>query len=119
MKSFEAVEILNRNNMQELIDMLEEDAIDIFNAFLEDAPVQVAQLQELNADKEQLIIASHSLKSSAGYVGAERLSMYSAEIENHLNEDSIEEARKLFPHISEVLDESLHQINIALNELKD
>ena len=104
--------------MQELVDILEEDAFDIFNVFIQDAPIQEAQLIATDSDPEQLILASHSLKSSSAYVGAERLSMLAHQIESHLRQDSSEDAQSLISQLSDLLNESLKQLRIAIDEFQ-
>ena len=104
--------------MQELIEMLEEDAFEIFNVFIKDAPIQEAQLIDTSADHEQLILASHSLKSSSAYVGAERLSILANQIESNLRENLLEDAQALISQLPDLLNESLKQLRIAINEIQ-
>ena len=118
MENFESTPILNRNIMQELIDMLGQDAFEIFNVFIDDAPIQEAQLIDTGSDQEQLILASHSLKSSSAYVGAERLSMLANQIESNLRENLQEDAQVLISQLSNLLNESIKQLRIAIDETK-
>ena len=104
--------------MQELIDILDKDAFEIFNVFIKDAPIQESQLMDTNSNHEQLILASHSLKSSSAYVGAERLSMLANQIESNLRENSLEDAQALISQLSNLLNESLKQLHIAINEIQ-
>ena len=104
--------------MQELIDMLDEAAFEIFNVFFEDAVIQEAQLIDTDSDHEQLILASHSLKSSSAYVGAERLAMLANQIERHLRENSQEDAQALISQLSDLLKESLNQLRTAIDEMQ-
>lgn len=102
--------------MQELIDILDKDAFEIFNVFIKDAPTQEAQLIATDSDNQQRILASHSLKSSSAYVGAERLSMLANQIETHLRENSQEDAQALISQLPDLLNESLKQLRIAIDE---
>ena len=104
--------------MQELIDILEEDAFEIFNVFIKDAPIQEAQLIDADSDHEKLILASHSLKSSSAYVGAERLSMLANQIESNLRGNLLEDAQALISQLPDLLNESLKQLRIAINEIQ-
>ena len=117
MKDLESVSLINQNNAQELIEMLEEDALEIFDVFIKDTPLLVEQLLAKGADKEQLLLASHSLKSSAAYVGAERLSVLSNEIEEYIRQDETEKARDLLPNISKILSETFTQLRIVMDEI--
>lgn len=118
MEDFESTPILNRNTMQELFDMLDEDALEIFNVFIDDAPIQEAQLIDANSNHEQLILASHSLKSSSAYVGAERISMLANQIESDLRENSFKDAHALISQLPDLLNESLKQLRIAIDEFQ-
>jgi len=117
-ENLESTPILNRMTMQELVDMLDEDAFDIFNVFINDAPIQEAQLRATDSDHEQLILASHSLKSSSAYVGAERLSMLANQIESLLRKNLQDDAQALISQLSDLLNESLKQLRIAMDEIQ-
>ena len=118
MENLESTPILNRKIIEELVDMLEEDAFEIFNVFITDAPIQEAELIADDSDDEQLILASHSLKSSAAYVGAERLSMLANQIEIHLRQSLQEDAQALISQVPDLLNESLKQLRITMDEIQ-
>lgn len=118
MEDLDSIDLLNQNMVQELIDVLAEDALEIFNVFIDELPLLVTQLLDKNSNKEQLLLASHSLKSSAAYVGAERLSTLSSKIEEYLRNNELEKAQSLISNITEIVDQTLIQLKNIINEMK-
>ena len=118
MKNFDSIVLVNRETIEELFDMLEEDALEIFDDFISDAPKLVQQLLYSDTDSEQLIRSSHTLKSCATYVGAERLSELAREIEEQLHQDVNSDTQELLSLIQPLLDESIIEFQAAIAEVK-
>src|SRR5262249_15959756 len=71
---------------------------EILRLFLEDSPTQINAIREALSvdDAEAVRHAAHSLKGSAGYVGASRLASICAGIERLAREQDLGEARAQF-----------------------
>ncbi|MCL4268354.1 MAG: Hpt domain-containing protein [Anaerolineales bacterium] len=87
---------------------------ELVQAFLEDAPSQIAQMQSAltGQDAESFRRAAHTLKSNAATFGATDLSGLARELEMLGREKNLEVGNRL-----QVLEEAFDQVKNQLNEL--
>lgn len=87
---------------------------ELVQAFLEDAPTQIAQMQSAltGQDAESFRRAAHTLKSNAATFGATDLSGLARELEMLGREKKLEVGNRL-----QVLEEAFDQVKNQLNEL--
>lgn len=87
---------------------------ELVQAFLEDAPTQIAQMQSAltGQDTESFRRAAHTLKSNAATFGATDLSGLARELEMLGREKNLEVGNRL-----QVLEEAFDQVKNQLNEL--
>lgn len=87
---------------------------ELVQAFLEDAPSQIAQMQSAltGQDTESFRRAAHTLKSNAATFGATDLSGLARELEMLGREKNLEVGNRL-----QVLEEAFGQVKNQLNEL--
>lgn len=87
---------------------------ELVQAFLEDAPTQIAQMQSAltGQDAESFRRAAHTLKSNAATFGATDLSGLARELEMLGREKNLEVGNRL-----QVLEEAFDQAKNQLNEL--
>lgn len=87
---------------------------ELVQAFLEDAPSQIAQMQSAltGQDTESFRRAAHTLKSNAATFGATDLSGLARELEMLGREKNLEVGHRL-----QVLEEAFDQVKNQLNEL--
>lgn len=87
---------------------------ELVQAFLEDAPSQIAQMQSalIGQDTESFRRAAHTLKSNAATFGATDLSGLARELEMLGREKNLEVGNRL-----QVLEEAFDQVKNQLNEL--
>lgn len=87
---------------------------ELVQAFLEDAPSQIAQMQSAltGQDTESFRRAAHTLKSNAATFGATDLSGLARELEMLGREKNLEVGNRL-----QVLEEAFDQVKNQLNEL--
>ena len=87
---------------------------ELVQAFLEDAPTQIAQMQSAltGQDAESFRRAAHTLKSNAATFGATDLSGLARELEMLGREKNLEVGNRL-----QVLEEAFDQVKNQLNEL--
>ncbi|MEM7344792.1 MAG: response regulator [Chloroflexota bacterium] len=89
---------IDLNVLEEFQEMMGDDSTEmvaeLIMVFLEDAPNLLAQIREKTEmqDGDGLRRAAHSLKSSAAYLGAIRLSQLCAELENLGRTDNLDDA---------------------------
>lgn len=97
--------------LEELEDDLGESFAEFLQLFLEQMPQRLARLRvavESN-DADAAREASHSIKSSAGYVGATQLMQVSAEIERRARENTLQEVETLVSR-AESLYKKVHEV---------
>jgi HPt (histidine-containing phosphotransfer) domain-containing protein len=89
--------------------------VELIDAFLEDAPVQVRQLKEALAaqDADAFRRAAHTLKSNARTFGAGGLADLSQELETMGRENNLETGNRL-----EVMEEALAEVVRQLKALR-
>jgi signal transduction histidine kinase/DNA-binding response OmpR family regulator/HPt (histidine-containing phosphotransfer) domain-containing protein len=89
--------------------------------FLETAPNAVATIREHfeAGDAEALWRAAHSLKSSAGALGAKRLSRHCAEIETRARESGVDAARPLIGSLENDLTAAISGLRAAAEPLHE
>ena len=87
---------------------------ELVQAFLEDAPAQIAQMQSAlgGHDAESFRRAAHTLKSNAATFGATDLSGLARELEMLGRENNLAVGNRL-----QVLEEAFDQVKNQLNEL--
>ena len=87
---------------------------ELIHAFLEDAPLQIQQMQAALTmqDAESFRRAAHTLKSNAATFGAMELSSLARELEGMGREENLEVGTKL-----EVMQEAFEQVKVELKEL--
>ena len=119
MCALETVPLIERAAIQELVAYLDDDAFELFSDFIDEAPAQVKRLQREGDNIDVVTTICHTLKSSAAYVGAKRLSQQSREIELRLRKGSgLNEVATLLSRLPVVLEESLVALQKILEELR-
>jgi two-component system sensor histidine kinase/response regulator len=89
--------------------------------FLKTAPPIAAAIRDncLNDDAEAMWRAAHSLKSSAGALGAKQLARRCAEIETRARESGIEAARPLVDFIEDDLTAAVNSLKALVEEVHE
>ena len=79
---------LDRQILDDLIDIMGDEYVDLISVYLEDAPQSMAQLAKAaeRKDTEGLISPAHSLKSTSANLGAMALSEMAKDIELNARE---------------------------------
>ncbi|MCQ3937712.1 MAG: histidine kinase [Chloroflexi bacterium] len=106
---------IDLNVFNELKNTAGEDFIgELIRAFLDDAPLQIAQMKTAlaNGDAESFRRAAHTLKSNAATFGAVELTALARELERLGRENNLEMGNRL-----EVLQEAFENVKRQLNEL--
>ena len=89
--------------------------------FIETGPSIVASLHDANdkGDGEALWRAAHSLKSSAGALGAKQLSLRCAEIETRARESGVDAARPLVDFLNDDLTAAINGLKVLAEEVHE
>lgn len=93
--------------------------VNMLRIFLEHAPKRMEKIRE-GADSGPLSAAedgAHSLKSSAGNLGARRLQSLAAEVENRASEGDVEGVTALLPDLEAAFDEARTALDEAIEDL--
>ena len=88
--------------------------------FFETAPSLVAAIRDHcdKGDAEALWRAAHSLKSSAGALGAKQLSLRCAEIETRAREDGVDAARPLTEFLADDLAAAINGLKTLAGDVQ-
>lgn len=94
-------QIVNKYLALQRLDSDEELYQEILTVFLEDTPIQLANLENAWSTRTlpEVLRLSHSLKSAAGNIGAERLSIASFGVEKAAKNGNIEDLPALLNSI--------------------
>lgn len=84
--------------------------------FLENSPARVEQIRTVFGDDPGSVPerGSHSLKSSAANVGAERLREVATRIEHAASENDFDQVRALVPELEDVFKEAIQALESIL-----
>ena len=83
--------VLDRNTIDELREIMEENFTELVETFLQDLPIELAKVDEAveNREPEALYYTAHHLKSSSGSMGALQLAELLAQLETLGSDGSI------------------------------
>lgn len=107
---------IDLNTYNSLKESTGEDFIgELVDAFLDDAPVLIAQMRSALVDKnaESFRRAAHSMKSNAATFGAMELSALAKELENLARENNLEVGNRV-----DVIETEFQQVKNELEGLK-
>ena len=101
------LQVVNKVAALERLDADEELYNEVIEVFFEDTPIQLSKLHKAFSDKiiSEVSRISHSLKSAAGNIGAERLSAASFKAEKSAKTGSFEGLDELIKGIQREFDE--------------
>lgn len=104
---------IDKETIDELFEVMEEDSVNLLTLFLENAPQQIEEIERAvrKRNPEQVILPAHSLKSGCANVGAIRLFKLATELEHVAREGQMEAVKSGCAAIKE-------EFNNARNELK-
>lgn len=102
-----------------LMERLEEDQglfIKIMNIFFDDVPKQIGALREAldRGDVETVRHQAHTLKGSAGHVGATAMQALVLEMEKAGQEGDLERTANLFPQLEQEFEKIKHSMRERL-----
>lgn len=104
--------VIDREVIDELYDVMEDDFADLLVVFLQTAPGLVDEISSgmQIGDMQQVINAAHSLKSGSANLGAMRLSEEARSIEYAAREGGSAIAAERLKSIKEVFDQACHEL---------
>ena len=91
---------------------MEEEFPALINSYIEDAPKLLTDIlsSSKEADREILVRAAHTLKSSSNNLGAIKLAMIAEAIEKQSQEHKLSAAATLIPSLQAALDETMEAL---------
>ncbi len=106
--------LIDQSVFSALQELMEEEFPVLINSYLEDAPKLMADIKfsSKDADREVLVRAAHTLKSSSNNLGATQLAMIAADIEKEGKANQLAEASALITSLESTLDETLQSLII-------
>ncbi|WBA81865.1 response regulator [Endozoicomonas sp. GU-1] len=106
--------LIDQSVFSALQELMEEEFPVLINSYLEDAPKLMADIKfsSKDADREVLVRAAHTLKSSSNNLGATQLAMIAADIEKEGKASQLAEASALIASLESTLDETLQSLII-------
>ncbi|WBA84819.1 response regulator [Endozoicomonas sp. GU-1] len=113
--------LIDQSVFSALQELMEEEFPVLINSFLEDAPKLMADIKfsSKDADREVLVRAAHTLKSSSNNLGATQLAMIAADIEKEGKASQLAEASALIASLESTLDETLQSLIIKTKQSKN
>ncbi|WP_422450574.1 response regulator [Endozoicomonas sp. ALB091] len=113
--------LIDQSVFNALQELMEEEFPVLINSYLEDAPKLMADIKfsSKDADREVLVRAAHTLKSSSSNLGATQLAMIAADIEKEGKASQLAEASALIASLESTLDETLQSLIIKTKQSKN
>ncbi len=104
--------LVDQQVLASLKELMEEEFPALVNSYIEDAPKLLADIlsSSKEADREILIRAAHTLKSSSNNLGAIKLAMIAEAIEKQSQEHKLSAAATLIPSLQAALDETMEAL---------
>ncbi|USE36322.1 response regulator [Endozoicomonas sp. SCSIO W0465] len=101
--------LIDQSIFNSLKELMEEEFPVLINSYLEDAPKLMADIQSSSKDanREVLVRAAHTLKSSSNNLGATQLAMIAADVEREGQANKIGAASALISLLESTLDETM------------
>ncbi len=114
----EKLQSLNRDSLQERLMGDKELIVEVLKVFLDDAPKQLADMKDALPEKnmEKLRDAAHSLKGSAGNIGAERLHSVARQIEKTSGNGDAQKTGALLAELMASFEEAKAEIEKIISE---
>jgi HPt (histidine-containing phosphotransfer) domain-containing protein len=93
----------------------------LIGIFLKDTPARVAQIRDglASADSKMAEVGAHSLKSSAGNLGAHRLQELAQVAENTGAEGDVERLKEIFPELEAEYSSACQALEGILEDLEE
>ena len=108
--------LIDQQVLAALKELMEEEFPALINSYIEDAPKLLADIlsSSKEADREILVRAAHTLKSSSNNLGAIKLAMIAETIEKQSQDHKLSVAATLIPSLRAALDETIEALaNLA------
>ena len=101
--------LIDQQVLASLKELMEEEFPALINSYIEDAPKLLADIlsSSKEADREVLVRAAHTLKSSSNNLGAIKLAMIAETIEKQSQDNKLSVAATLIPSLQTALDETI------------
>jgi HPt (histidine-containing phosphotransfer) domain-containing protein len=114
----EELQTLNWDSLQERLMGDKELIVEVLKVFLDDAPKQLADMKDALPEKnmEKACDAAHSLRGSAGNIGAERLHSIARQIEKAARDGNAQKTESLLTEIMASFEELKSEIEIIISE---
>lgn len=108
--------LIDQQVLAALKELMEEEFPALINSYIEDAPKLLADIlsSSKEADRQILVRAAHTLKSSSNNLGAIKLAMIAETIEKQSQDHKLSVAATLIPSLQAALDETIEALaNLA------
>lgn len=104
--------LIDQQVLASLKELMEEEFPALINSYIEDAPKLLTDIlsSSKEADREILVRAAHTLKSSSNNLGAIKLAMIAEAIEKQSQEHKLSAAATLIPSLQAALDETMEAL---------
>ncbi len=104
--------LIDQQVLAALKELMEEEFPALINSYIEDAPKLLADIlsSSKEADREILVRAAHTLKSSSNNLGAIKLAMIAETIEKQSQDNKLSVAATLIPSLQGALDETIEAL---------
>ena len=104
--------LIDQQVLAALKELMEEEFPALINSYIEDAPKLLADIlsSSKEADREILVRAAHTLKSSSNNLGAIKLAMIAETIEKQSQDNKLSVAATLIPSLQAALDETIEAL---------
>ncbi len=104
--------LIDQQVLAALKELMEEEFPALINSYIEDAPKLLADIlsSSKEADREILVRAAHTLKSSSNNLGAIKLAMIAETIEKQSQDNQLSVAATLIPSLQAALDETIEAL---------
>ena len=104
--------LIDQQVLAALKELMEEEFPVLINSYIEDAPKLLADIlsSSKEADREILVRAAHTLKSSSNNLGAIKLAMIAETIEKQSQDNKLSVAATLIPSLQAALDETIEAL---------
>ena len=104
--------LIDQQVLAALKELMEEEFPALINSYIEDAPKLLADIlsSSKEADREILVRAAHTLKSSSNNLGATKLAMIAEAIEKQSQDNKLSVAATLIPSLQAALDETIEAL---------
>ena len=104
--------LIDQQVLAALKELMEEEFPALINSYIEDAPKLLADIlsSSKEADRQILVRAAHTLKSSSNNLGAIKLAMIAETIEKQSQDHKLSVAATLIPSLQAALDETIEAL---------